>query len=71
MNEFLVDCEWHDDGNGNGYVFWGDSTCSVTCGNGTEVANRIKMTEAKNGGKECDGNTTVTRPCVNTPCPGK
>ena len=43
------------------------STCSQTCGPGTQ--NRTILISAKNGGKECPGN--LNRACNDRNCPGK
>ena len=43
------------------------STCSQTCGPGTQ--NRTILMSAKNSGKECPGN--LNRACNDRNCPGK
>ena len=43
------------------------STCSQTCGPGTQ--NRTILMYAKNSGKECPGN--LNRACNDRNCPGK
>lgn len=52
---------------------WGEwSSCSVTCGNGTQQRWRVCNDPAPdNGGLECPDNSTDSRPCILDSCPGK
>ena len=57
-----IDCKWDD---------WRYGECSQTCGGGTQINIRNKVTEAAHGGKECSGKSTSTATCNEQPCPGK
>lgn len=61
---FVVDGSWGE---------WGEwSSCSVTCGNGTQQRWRVCNDPAPdNGGLECPDNSTDSRPCIQDSCPGK
>ena len=59
---FVVNCVWSPFGN------W--SKCSKTCGGGEKVAERNIITEAKVGGKDCEGSNTKIESCNKQPCPG-
>ena len=50
-------------------MFGNWSTCSVTCGHGEQMRTRNIEIAATNGGRNCDGSETETRPC-NITCPG-
>ena len=56
---FLVNCQW---GEWNQY-----STCSKSCGNGTQTRSRSKSVIEKYGGK-CDGSSTQTISCNKKDC---
>ena len=60
--QFLVDCKWSDFGE------WSD--CSVTCGKGKQTSARTVIQPALNGGIECEGNATKTKPCEHKKCKG-
>ena len=58
-----VDCSWNE---------WGQwSTCSVTCGTGSQGRTRTKAQQATNGGNQCRGSSRDTRNCKTQNCPGK
>ena len=58
-----VDCSWNT---------WGQwSTCSVTCGTGSQGRTRTKAQQAANGGNQCRGSSRDTRNCKTQNCPGK
>lgn len=61
---FVVDGSWGE---------WGEwSSCSVTCGNGTQQRWRVCNDPAPdNGGLECPDNSTDSIPCIQDSCPGK
>ena len=57
-----VDCEWST---------WGQwSSCSKTCGHGSQWRKRTIVTNAENGGKQCDGSSEETKTCLEGLCPG-
>ena len=57
-----VDCKWSA---------WGQwSQCSKNCGPGEQDQKRTKATNAQQGGKECVGSSTQTRPCSKGKCIG-
>eukprot|EP00105_Crassostrea_gigas_P019111 XP_011437468.1 PREDICTED: uncharacterized protein LOC105335342 [Crassostrea gigas] len=58
----MVDGSWGE---------WGEwSSCSVTCGNGTQQRWRVCNDPAPdNGGLECPDNSTDSRPCILDSCP--
>jgi len=56
-----VNCKW-----GN----WGAwSNCSKSCGKGERSHTRKRLIQAKHGGADCGGLTTVTEACNTQPCP--
>ena len=57
-----VDCVWGE------YGEW--TTCTKSCGGGEKTRSRPKATEASNGGKECQGESTKTVICNQNRCPG-
>jgi hemicentin len=56
-----------------GWSAWSDfSACSVTCGVGMKYSTRIcNNPRARNGGKECEGNSRYRTQCDTSPCKGK
>ena len=58
----IVDCKWSE------YGEW--SECSVTCGNGKHISTRKVIQQALNGGLECEGEDTKTKPCKLKKCKG-
>lgn len=51
------------------FTKWGTWTnCSVPCGHGQQVSERIIDHAAQNGGKGCNAPLKKTRPCSNGPC---
>ena len=57
-----------------GFTDWSEwSTCSETCGGGTQTRTRTCTNPSPaNGGEDCDGDDEETRNCVNPPaCPSK
>lgn len=56
----LVNGEW---GQWSGY-----STCTKSCGGGSQM--RSRQCSVRNGGKECEGDQTTTRACNEQLCPG-
>ena len=58
-----IDCKWGEYGN------W--TQCSKTCGGGNQIRTRVVATQARNGGKQCDGANTDLKLCNEFPCPGK
>ena len=59
----LVDCKLSP-------VDWSSTECSSTCGEGTKTLKRKVLQPALHGGKDCDGNLTVTQKCEMEVCPG-
>ena len=59
--EFLVHCEWGE---------WTISECDKTCGGGIRTKTRVKKIEARNGGNQCNGPTTIDDICNSNECPG-
>jgi len=57
-----VDCHWGQ------WSEWPEGVCSATCGGGVQERTRF-MSDASNGGKQCEGNSTDLRPCNDQPCP--
>ena len=57
----IVDCEWN---------VWSVGTCTKTCGAGARINTRTKKVSAENGGKNCEGSSTVQEGCNNQECPG-
>ena len=45
------------------------STCSQTCGKGKKTRRRTVITEASNGGRQCEKGRMQDRPCEILPCP--
>ena len=60
--KFAVNCTWGQ------WNTW--STCSVTCGGGTQGRNRSIRQQALYGGNECIGEDNDTQTCNNFGCPG-
>ena len=58
-----IDCEWGEYGN------W--TQCSKSCNGGTQVRTREIVTQALNGGEQCDGTNTDLQLCNEFPCPSK
>ena len=56
----LVDCKWGD---------WTIGECSVTCGGGSQTDTR-QQSEARYGGKKCEGKPKRELKCNNDACPG-
>lgn len=58
--------------NGN-WALWGSWTsCSVTCGSGTQSRTRTCTDPAPaNGGSTCSGNSTASQACNTQNCPSK
>ena len=59
--KFLVHCEWGE---------WTIRECDKTCGGGIRTKTRVKKIEARNGGNQCDGPTTIDDICNSNECPG-
>ena len=57
----LVDCEWSN---------WIIGQCSKSCGAGFRRRTRSPKIESQNGGKDCDGRSTVFENCYLSECPG-
>ena len=58
------------DGGWSSYGNW--SKCSAECGGGTKTRSRkCDNPEPSFGGKDCEGDTTETKPCNPKPCIGK
>ena len=51
-----VDCEW------SGFTDW--TSCSKTCGQGSQVRTRDIFREPVNGGKPCEGPKIQKRNCI-------
>ena len=57
----VINCVWGD---------WGRYTsCSKSCGGGTQTRTRVKTTEEQNGGS-CAGGTLEVNDCNTDSCPG-
>ena len=57
-------------GGWSGYGPW--SSCSVTCGGGTQSKNRsCTKPSPANGGKDCSGRANETQECATDACPGR
>ena len=57
----VVNCEMND---------WGTpTTCSRTCGGGTQTRTRTIKTQPSNGGTACPTDLSETVPCNTQPCP--
>ena len=52
---YIVDCVW------NQWNPW--SACSITCGSGFQTRERSKKQQARNNGKQCDGNNFEVQHC--------
>ena len=50
-----VDCQWSD------WNSW--STCSITCGIGSQTRTRTELQSAVNGGQVCQGTNQETQSC--------
>ena len=62
MYIFSVNCKWSN---------WGSySSCSKTCGGGTQSRSRSKTIIEANGGS-CPGSSTMTKDCNTQNCPSK
>eukprot|EP00929_Paragymnodinium_shiwhaense_P107867 TRINITY_DN74213_c0_g1_i1.p1 TRINITY_DN74213_c0_g1~~TRINITY_DN74213_c0_g1_i1.p1 ORF type:complete len:978 (+),score=223.18 TRINITY_DN74213_c0_g1_i1:118-3051(+) len=61
IHDCPVDCRWA------AWPEWAE--CPKTCGGSTTQRYRDIMTQAKNGGRACRGDTKVVKECANTPCP--
>ena len=58
-----VDCEW------GAFTDW--TSCSKTCGQGSQVKTRDIFREPVNGGKPCEGPKIQKRNCIpRVECPG-
>ena len=55
-----VHCEWND---------WNIGHCSQSCGGGVVKNTRTEKYKAVNGGKECDGPTSIEESCNVQNCP--
>ena len=62
-SKILVACKWTD------YSDW--TSCSKSCGEGTQTRSRYIQRVASNGGKECTGGRTKSKSCTKQACPGK
>ena len=55
------DCQWSS---------WSTcSPCSKSCGNGQKAKTRIVLRTARNGGKDCVGDSEITQQCQTRQCP--
>ena len=59
----LVDCKLSP-------IDWSITECSATCGEGIKTLKREVLQPALNGGKDCEGNLTITQKCDMEVCPG-
>ena len=50
-----MDCQWSD------WDSW--STCSVTCGSGSQTRTRTEFQSAANGGQVCQGSNQESQSC--------
>ena len=55
------DCHW------SSWSTW--SPCSKSCGNGQKAKTRTVLQTARNGGKDCVGNSRITQQCQKKQCP--
>ena len=63
FDHIIVHCKW-----GN----WTEGECSKTCGkDGFRVDTRKREVEAKNGGKDCEGDKVKSVKCDLVKCPCK
>ena len=60
----LVDCQW---GTWNSW----ESTCTKSCGEGSQMRTRGKQQLAQDGGTDCPGSDQESKSCNPQPCPGK
>ena len=51
----VVDCQWSD------WDSW--STCSVTCGSGSQTRTRTELQSVANGGQTCQGSNQESQSC--------
>ena len=56
-----VDCIWGE---------WEVGNCSQDCGGGFRINTRKPKLEALNGGKNCEGLSTLNEACNPQNCPG-
>ena len=57
---------------GNWGVWSPYSTCSVTCGGGSQERTRLCNDPApENGGADCEGDDTESQICGDEPCPSE
>ena len=57
----LVDCQW------SSWSKW--SPCTKTCGEGQRTKTRKVLRTARNGGKDCVGDSRLTSQCQTRQCP--
>ena len=57
---FIVHCEWNA---------WVQGECSQTCGGGVRTNTRTENVEAKHGGEECSGPSSLEESCNTQECP--
>ena len=57
----VVNCVWKD------WVNW--SSCSKTCGGGTQLRSRRVMVHEENGGVACAGDSSELQVCSTENCP--
>ena len=68
MNNLLIYLSQVDGGYGN---WTASSNCSVACGDGYyNVSRKCDSPAPKYGGKNCSGNSTMTKTCRLKYCPG-
>lgn len=66
----MITFQFKVDGNWAAWSSW--SGCDVTCANGIQTRTRQCTNPTPiNGGLDCPGSTTESRPCSFPPCPGK
>jgi len=56
-----IDCEW------GGWESW--TRCTATCGGGMSSRSRSKVKQARNGGRDCIGESGLEKECNAQPCP--
>ena len=56
----VVDCQWGE---------WQESECDKTCGGGRRKKTRAPQLDAKHGGQDCDGYSSVVEHCHDNQCP--
>ena len=59
----VVDCSWDE------YSSW--TTCTKSCGGGTQVRQRQVKVPAQFGGAACEGGAAEQRVCNQQGCPSK